>query len=215
MKKTRSYFQFGNPIYAIWISILHQQIPTELQAMDPWLCLILTMIYKYCQGEKSKWSQYLTILPKELDTLMYWSLTELAELQASSVIQKLGKDDANLAFFHYLPPVIKHHAELFGNKNSVFRGLNAEEALLHIAHRMETLIMAYAFDLEKEAGEESYDKKPSSSLHDLNEAMVPLADIFNADGEMMNVNYIHYNNRLCRLTGCFRRTFNSEKVPWL
>lgn len=43
--------------------------------------------------------------------------------------------------------------------------------------------------------------------------MVPLADFFNADGEMMNVNHIHYNNPLGRLTDCFRRTFNNEKVP--
>lgn len=119
------------------------------------MSLVLTMIYEYFQGEKSKWSQYLKILPKELDTLMSRSPTELAELQANSVTQKLGKDDANLAFVHYLLPVIKHHAELFGNLNSVFQGPNAEEPLLHIAHKLGTLIMAYAFDLEKEAGEES------------------------------------------------------------
>lgn len=79
------------------------------------MSLVLTMIYEYCQGEKSKWSQHLKILPKELDTLMYWLPTEVAKLKASSVTRKSGKDDANLALFHYLPPVIKHHAELFGN----------------------------------------------------------------------------------------------------
>lgn len=80
---------------------------------------------------------------------------------------------------------------------------------------MVTLIMAYAFDFGKEAGEESYEKKSRSSLHDLDKALVLLADIFNADGETMNMNHIHYNNQMGRLTGCFRRTFNSEKVPWL
>lgn len=177
------------------------------------MSLILTMIYEDGQGERSKWWQYFKILPREFDTLMYWSPTELAELQASSVTKKVGKDDANLAFVQYLLPVVKDHTELFGEHSSIFRGPKAEEALLEIAHRMGTLIMAYAFDLENEAEEEGYDGD-ESSLNGLNKAMVPLADIFNADGELMNVNHINLVKPLARPTDCFRHAFNNEKVHW-
>lgn len=181
-------------ILAVWNSALCQQIPTEIETMDKWMSLILTMIYEDGQEEKSKWWQYLKILPEKFDTLMYWSPIELAELQASPVIAKIGKDDADSAFSQYLLPVVRNHAGLFGKYASAFEGPNAEESLLAIAHRMGTLIMAYAFDLESKAEEESYDDSDddnNDSLRDLNKAMVPFADIFNADGELMNVNNLH------------------------
>ena len=179
-------------VLAVWNSSLHEQIPAEIESMDQWMSLILTMVYEDSQRETSKWWQYLNILPKDFDTLMYWSPAEIAELQACSVTQKIGKDDADTAFTQYLLPVVKDHAGLFGDYTSAFQGPNAKEALLSIAHRMGTLIMAYAFDLETEAGEEGYDEE-FSSLHDVNKVMVPLADILNADGELTNVNRIQFN----------------------
>ena len=167
-------------------SALQQCIPRALDDLDPWMSLILTMIYEAGQGTDSKWWPYLNILPTEFDTLMYWSSAELAELQGSFVLRKIGKDDANLAFLRTLLPIVKEHARLFGQYASTFDGLDAERVLLDIAHRMGSLIMAYAFDLESEAADEGYEDD-FSNLHDLPKAMVPLADIFNADGEMKNV----------------------------
>lgn len=167
-------------------SLLQQCIPHALDGLDPWMSLILTMIYEAGQGAGSKWCAYLNILPAEFDTLMYWSLEELAELQGSLVIQKIGKDEANSAFSRVLLPIVKKHAHLFGGYSPAFGGPDAESVLLDVAHRMGSLIMAYAFDLQSEAADEGYEDD-FSGLHDLPKAMIPVADIFNADGEMSNV----------------------------
>lgn len=151
------------------------------------MSLVLVMIYEVGQEKKSKWWPYLQILPEEFDTLMFWSSPELAELQGSSVVDKIGKDDANRSFVDSLLPLVKDHSTLFGKFASVFNSVNAEEALLEIAHKMATLIMAYAFDVEKDDKSEEVCDDDSSALHHLSKAMVPLADMFNADGEMMNV----------------------------
>lgn len=151
------------------------------------MSLVLVMIYEVGQEKKSKWWPYLQILPEEFDTLMFWSSPELAELQGSSVVDKIGKDDANRLFVDSLLPLVKDHNILFGKFASVFNSVNAEDALLEIAHKMATLIMAYAFDVEKDDKSEEDCDDDSSALHHLSKAMVPLADMFNADGEMMNV----------------------------
>lgn len=151
------------------------------------MSLILVMIYEAGQEERSKWWPYLQILPEEFDTLVFWSSSELAELQGSLVVDKIGKDNANRSFIDSLLPLVKDYSRLFGKFASVFDSLNAEDALLKVAHRMATLIMAYAFDIEKDdTWDESCDVN-FSALYRLPKAMVPLADMFNADGDMMNV----------------------------
>lgn len=167
-------------------SVLQQCIPHALDGLDAWMSLILTMIYEAGQGAESKWWPYLNILPTEFDTLMYWSSAELAELQGSLVLQKVGKDDADLAFLQVLLPIVKEHAQLFGEYGPAFGGPDAEPVLLDVAHRMGSLIMAYAFDFQPEAADEG-SEDDFSDLHDVPKAMIPVADIFNADGEMSNV----------------------------
>ncbi len=159
---------------------------------DPWMCLILTMIYEVGRGVESKWWPYLNILPTEFDTLMYWSEAELAELQGSSVLGKIGKDDAEASFRRILLPVVKENAGLFGDYASTFAngGPQAERVLLDVAHRMASLIMAYAFDLDPEEdgeGDEGDEEDDCSALDDLPKALIPVADLFNADGTLDNV----------------------------
>lgn len=168
-------------------STLSKCIPDVFGKLDPWMSLILVMIYEAGQEERSKWWPYLQILPEEFDTLVFWSSSELAELQGSLVVDKIGKDNANRSFMDSLLPLVKDYSRLFGKFASVFDSLNAEDALLEVAHRMATLIMGYAFDIEKDdTSDESCDDN-SSALYRLPKAMVPLADMFNADGDMMNV----------------------------
>lgn len=171
-------------------STLSKRIPDIFRKLNPWMSLILVMIYEVGQEERSQWWPYLQILPEEFDTLIFWSSSELAELQGSLVVDKIGKDDANRWFVDSLLPLVIDHNHLFGKFTSAFDNPNAEEALLEVAHRMATLIMAYAFDMEKgdESGESCDDS--SSALHPLSKVMVPLADMFNADGEMMNVSLV-------------------------
>ena len=123
-----------------------------------------------------------------IQTLLYWSSSELAELEGSAVLNKIKKDDADESFKRSLLPIVQQHAGLFGRHAQGFAGSNAYTVLLDLAHRMASLIMAYGFDIdketlpsEKEDGKEDEEADGSSQLaYELNKGMVPLADLFNA-----------------------------------
>ena len=167
-------------------SELRRLIPKELQKLDEWLSLVLVLIYEYGQGERSSWRPYLDILPTQFDTLAFWTPQELAELQGSAVMNKIGTHEADRTFSTELLPLVKAHSDVFGGYASAFRGPDAESVLLGLAHRMATLIMAYAFDLEIEQPDvESEDMDLSEYV--LPKGMIPLADMLNADGDKNNV----------------------------
>ena len=171
-------------------SSLQQVNPAILERLDSWNALVLCMIHEDGQGEKSRWWPYLRILPTEFDTLIYWTDSELSELQGSAVLSKIGKYDADASFTNILLPIIQQHHQAFGRYAKDFCAPNAKTVLLDLAHRMATLIMAYGFDLEAE--DESSDEEEeidgsSQSAYELNKGMVPLADLFNADGYLNNV----------------------------
>lgn len=97
-----------------------------LERLDAWNALVLTLIYENGLAEKSTWWFYLNILPSEFDTLIYWSATELAELQGSAVLDKIGKKDADEVFKKCLLPIVTQNAELFGQHAQAFRSADAE-----------------------------------------------------------------------------------------
>ncbi|KAF5013437.1 hypothetical protein FDECE_549 [Fusarium decemcellulare] len=147
--------------------------------LDSWSSLILVMMYEHLQGEKSPWKPYFDVLPSTFDTPMFWSDGELNQLQASHMRHKIGKADAENMFRKTLLPIIRNNAALFGAENQ------SDEALIGIAHRMGSTIMAYAFDLENDEDEEEdeadgwvEDREGKSMM-----GMVPMADILNADAE--------------------------------
>ena len=178
-------------VLTIQNSSLQRLKPDMLERLDAWNSLILVMIYEDGQGKDSAWWQYLAILPSEFDTLIYWSPSELSELQGSAVLDKIGKDDADSSFKKLLLPILQEHSQLFGHHAQTFGSLNAVPAVLEIAHRMATLIMAYGFDLVAEPpSDEDEEEEPegsSQSAYELNKGMIPLADLFNADGDLNNV----------------------------
>ncbi|OTA68021.1 SET domain-containing protein [Hypoxylon sp. EC38] len=150
---------------------------------DNWVSLILIMIYEYLQGDKSRWKPYFDVLPNQFETLMWWSDQELVELQASSIIAKIGKEEADGMFRSRVLPVIEEHAEIFYPEG--YERLN-ENQLMTLAHRMGSTIMAYAFDLEnddEEADPENEDEWVEDKEGTLMMGMVPMADILNADAE--------------------------------
>ena len=119
---------------------------------------------------------------------MYWSDTELAELQGSSVVSKIGKASADETFVKTLLPLARKYADLFGIYAADFKALNSQELFLPVAHRMATLIMAYAFDLENEENAKPDDDGfVSDDEGNLSKGMVPLADMLNANGTKVNV----------------------------
>ncbi|KAI1660533.1 SET domain-containing protein [Daldinia decipiens] len=150
---------------------------------DNWISLILIMMYEYLQGDRSRWKPYFDVLPDQFETLMWWSNQELSELQASSIVSKIGKDEADGIFRTRVLPIINEHADVFYPEGS---GRLSEDQLMLLAHRMGSTIMAYAFDLENEDeeadpenGEEWVEDKEGTLMM----GMVPMADILNADAE--------------------------------
>ncbi|KAL2681248.1 hypothetical protein Neosp_008856 [[Neocosmospora] mangrovei] len=151
----------------------------EAPRLDSWSSLILVMMYEYLQGEKSQWKPYFDVLPSSFDTPMFWSETELDQLQASHMRHKIGKADAENMFRKTLLPIIRNNSSVFGGENQ------SDDDLVEIAHRMGSTIMSYAFDLENDEDDEEEeadgwveDREGKSMM-----GMVPMADILNADAE--------------------------------
>ncbi|KAL2019167.1 hypothetical protein VTK56DRAFT_10039 [Thermocarpiscus australiensis] len=156
-------------------------------AQDSWTLLILIMIHEYLRGDASRWKPYLDVLPSTFDTPMFWSPAELSELQASALVAKVGREEADRMIKTKILPVIRAHRHVFFPDGSP----ELDDAqLLELAHRMGSAIMAYAFDLEKdddddETGEAEdeedewvEDREGKTML-----GMVPMADMLNADAE--------------------------------
>lgn len=150
------------------------------------------MLYEYLNGDASNWAPYFAILPNEFNTLMFWSDAELAELQASAVVHKIGKDGANEAFLEYLLPVIKEFAEIFfaGDARAKQRAEEMrDQRKITLMHKMGSLIMAYAFDVEpatprKDVDEEGFAEEEEDEA--LPKGIIPLADMLNADADRCN-----------------------------
>lgn len=163
------------------------------EGLDTWGSLIVTMIYEYLRGDASPWKPYFDVLPAHFDTLMFWSDNELAELQASAVTRKIGKDSANEMFNETIIPLIRRHSNVFFPDPDTAQGVSDGD-LLALAHRMGSTIMAYAFDIEpdpstKEVDEEGYASDEEDEA--LPKGMVPLADMLNADADRNNAR-LHY-----------------------
>ncbi|OCK84807.1 SET domain-containing protein [Lepidopterella palustris CBS 459.81] len=176
-------------ILSVENSALVNKLPAIFEDLDPWFSLILVMIYEYIQGNKSSWKSYFDILPTEFDTLMFWTEDELAELQASAVRGKVGKEEADKSLSETVIPIIRSHEDVFFPIDSQAKQLLSDLDLLALAHRMGSTIMAYAFDIEpaqtsKMTDEEGYASDEEDEA--LPKGMVPLADMLNADADRNN-----------------------------
>ncbi|KAH8733116.1 hypothetical protein GQ44DRAFT_601487 [Phaeosphaeriaceae sp. PMI808] len=190
-------------ILSVENSILSAEIPAStFEMLGPWLSLILVMLYEYINGDASNWSPYFAILPTEFNTLMFWTNDELAELQASAVVHKIGKDGANEVFTEKLIPAIKEFAEIIfaGDEQAKQRAEEMrDERNLTLMHKMGSLIMAYAFDVEpanahKDVDEEGFAEEEEDEA--LPKGMVPLADMLNADADRNNARLFYEDHHL-------------------
>lgn len=127
----------------------------------------------------SKWAPYLSVLPSNLDSLVFWSADELSALQASSVTNKIGKAKAE-ALYH-----------------NTISGLGIQGADIELFHRMASIIMAYAFDIPETDLEETNDTEDGLVPDDEDEktvlTMIPLADMLNADSFRNNARLVTDN----------------------
>ena len=128
---------------------------------------------------ESKWAPYFKVLPEKLDSLVFWSPEELAELQASAVVNKIGRDQAEEVFRGQISKVAPE-----GSSSEFF-------------HKVASTIMAYAFDIpeapveDEEKTENSEDDLVEEDAEITNMAMIPLADMLNADVD--NNSRLHYD----------------------
>lgn len=167
----------------------------DLNEFGPWLSLILVMIYEYLRGEQSAWKPYFTVLPQNFDTLMFWSPSELQELQGSAIVGKIGKQSAEEMILETIAPVIRENPTLFPPVDGLasYDGEAGTQALLNIAHIMGSIIMAYAFDIENPEDEDEQDAEDGYMTDEeegqSSKGMVPLADMLNADADRNNVSF--------------------------
>ncbi|KAL9950093.1 hypothetical protein D7B24_004310 [Verticillium nonalfalfae] len=187
---------FTIPRQAI-INVLTSELPQKLpqvfdgsidemddnaEPLDSWGQLILVMLYEVLQGDSSRWKPYFDILPQQFDTPIFWSDGELLELQGTSLTaEKIGKVESDAMFRSKILPIVQANPAIFYREGAA---QPTEDELLHLAHRMGSTIMAYAFDLENDDENENEedgwveDREGRTML-----GMVPMADTLNANAE--------------------------------
>lgn len=120
---------------------------------------------------------------------MFWNPAELAELEGSAVLDKIGRAEAEEGFKTTIVPFMKRHKGLFPVDND-----GADSQFIRLAHLAGSLIMAYAFDLgkdddtEEEADEDGF---VEDDEEDPAKGLVPFADMLNADADRNNVSVNH------------------------
>lgn len=184
-------------ILSVQNSKLPELLSQKIDELGPWMSLMLVMIYEYLAGEKSTWYQYFKVLPRQFDTLMFWSPSELQELQGSAVVNKIGKQGAEESILETIAPIVRANPSLFPPVEGVssYDDDAGTQALLHVAHMVGSLILAYAFDIGKmEDEDEDGDGEDGYQTDEEEEqpakGMVPMADLLNADADRNNVSLV-------------------------
>lgn len=141
------------------------------------------MMYEYLRT--TTWKPYFALLPTQFDSLMFWSDEELAELQGSTVLSKIGRDEADQAFVETVKPLVEKHANVFGDP----KDYSAE-----LFHRMGSLVLSRSFHVDSKPENDDEEKEDEDSDDEEEEredvadvAMVPFADILNAKSGADNV----------------------------
>ncbi|KAG7446559.1 SET domain-containing protein [Guyanagaster necrorhizus] len=110
------------------------------QLNQGWAGLILCMMWEATQG---KWAPYLDTLPTEFDTPMFWTESDLNALKGTSVVDKLGKADAEQDYAGKVLPAIQSRPDLFQPE------LIPVHYSLYQYHVMGSRILSRSFNVEK------------------------------------------------------------------
>lgn len=192
-------------------SEISKHIGPPLAELDGWLSLVLTLIYELGQGEGSRWHSYLVLLPHINDLLVHWTPTELAELQGSAVVGKIGREEADETIRTKLLPLAREHAQRFGSFAEMLSGDESEAFFMPIARRMAAVMMAYSFDLPPAESDDGNDEDEDEEMIEGDpekqaKGMVPLADMLNADGIRCNVSILE-------AYGCLYASYQTVLIP--
>lgn len=174
-------------------SSIPQHVLEPLSDSGPWPPLIVTIIYEYLRRDASPWYPYFQVLPTAFNSLMFWNTQELAQLQASAVVEKIGRVSAEESWKETIVPVILQHPDVFPISGTSDR--EKISLLMNLAHMAGSLIMAYAFDIDRDDDDDKSQNDPSNQEDEFEEddedeplkGMVPFADMLNADADKNNV----------------------------
>jgi len=109
---------------------------------------------------------------------MFWSEEELVELKGTEVASRIGKAKSEEQYVTLLLPIIEANPALFDMKKC---GLDA-------FHRMGSLVLAYSFGRNAHGHDgEDYEESDEDEKEKNDIAMVPLADMLNANPQLNNV----------------------------
>lgn len=125
-----------------------------------WNRLILAMMYEDSQPS-SHWRTYLDILPRTLNTPVFWTSSQLDLLSGSAIVDHIGAKKIKSEYNTYIAPLLKK-AELYEGSPAPMDETKSKFFNFDQYKRFGSLIMAYSFtDDENEV------------------SMVPMADMLN------------------------------------
>ena len=141
---------------------------------------------------------------------MYWSDFDLSWLQASAVVKKIGKASAEELWRTTIIPLMLEYYDLFSVAGEDLEAKTKE--LIRLAHFAGSLIMAYAFDIDRDddrnADDHSGDEFEEDDEDEPLKGMVPFADMLNADADRNNVSF-HWNS-FATLTDTCRLVYSKK-----
>ncbi|CAO1614446.1 unnamed protein product [Parajaminaea phylloscopi] len=156
-------------------------------------------------GLQQKWGPYLQIMPRDFSSMpMFWSKQDLQELKGTSVVERVGREEADAEYRDNVKPfILAHGAVFFGpaEQPDNFAELLDKHYSLEDFHIHGSRILSRSFHVERHSassadtahGEQSdgvttgHDGDDSDSEDGQDEhedtqdiSMVPLADLLNA-----------------------------------
>lgn len=175
-------------------SSLQSALATEItDDWSEWDRLTLALLYENSRGLNSPWKCYFDVLPHTFNTPMFWSTEELRELEGSTLVSKIGREEADQSFHQLIEPIVSQHPASF----------DCRVCTLADFHRMGSIIMAYSFDApDFSIDDVPEDNKSVASLSSdednekLEKIMCPLADMLNADTVLNNARLIYERDAL-------------------
>ncbi|KAI3604827.1 set domain protein, partial [Moniliophthora roreri] len=152
------------------VNLMGQEKWKEYKLDEGWVGLILCMMWESAQGSTSFWVEYLQTLPTTFNTPMFWSEDDLEALKGTTILEKLGRKDAERDYNEKILPAVKSRPDLFPPE------LHPVNYTLEQYHIMGSRILSRSFDVERwesEYGENEAANTSAASAMDVDQLVAP------------------------------------------